>query len=201
MDASSSFEPLNTSITLFFTSCAVGALLIALFITSDELEITLEKAINLLKTILPPHAFFRRGPQIGPMVFMTDDSSAERNALELCWPQETRLLCTFHVLQAFWRWLYDSKHYINKENRTIIMEKMKKILYASSISEMETNYNEFKQSFYCSYPLLKKHFEQLWERCHFWAQSFRSGLLIRGNHTNNYVERSFCTLKDIIFSR
>ena len=81
------------------------------------------------------------------------------------------------------------------------MEKMKKILYASSISEMETNYNEFKQSFYCSYPLLKKHFEQLWERCRFWAQSFHSGLLIRSNHTNNYVEQSFCTLKDIIFSR
>ena len=68
MDASASFEPLNTSITLFYISCAVGALPIALFVTSDELEITLEKAINLLKTILPPHAFFGRGPQIGPIV-------------------------------------------------------------------------------------------------------------------------------------
>jgi len=201
MDASASFEPLNTSITLFYTSCAVGALPIALFVTSDELEITLEKAINLLKTILPPHAFFGHGPQIGPMVFMTDDSSAERNALELCWPQGIRLLCTFHILQAFWRWLYDSKHHINKEDRTTIMEKMKRILYSSSISEMEMHYNEFKQRFYCSYPLLKKHFELLWERRHFWAHSFRSRLLIRGNNTNNYIERSFCTLKDIIFSR
>lgn len=201
MDASASFEPLNTSITLFYTSCAVGALPLALFITSDELEITLEKAINLLKTILPQHAFFGRGPTIGPMVFMTDDSSAERNALELCWPQGIRLLCTFHVLQAFWRWLYDSKHRINKEDRTIIMEKMKRILFTSSITEMEMHYNEFKQSFYSSYPLLKKHFELLWERRRFWAHSFRSGLLIRGNNTNNYVERSFCTLKDIIFSR
>ena len=103
MDALASFEPLNTSVTLFYTSCAVGALPLALFITSDELKITLEKAINLLKTILPSHAFFGRGSTIGPMVFMTDDSSAERNALELCWPQGIRLLCTFHVLQAFWR--------------------------------------------------------------------------------------------------
>lgn len=86
MDASSSFEPLNTSITLFYTSCLIGALPLGLFITSDELEITLEKAINLLKTILPPYAFFGRGPQAGPKVFLTDDSSAERNALELCWP-------------------------------------------------------------------------------------------------------------------
>jgi hypothetical protein len=87
MDASASFEPLNTSITLLYTSCAVGALPLGLFITSDELEITLEKALNLLKTILPQNAFFGRGPQVGPKIFITDDSSAERNALELCWPE------------------------------------------------------------------------------------------------------------------
>ncbi len=62
IDASAFFEPLNTSITLFYTSCAVGTLPIVLFITSDELEITLEKAINLLKTILLPHAFFGCDP-------------------------------------------------------------------------------------------------------------------------------------------
>src|SRR5207253_9625584 len=105
--------------------------------------------------ILPPCAFYRRGPEIGPVVFLTDDSSAERNALEICWPQGIRLLCTFHILQAFWRWLFDSKHHINKEDRITIMEKMKRILYASSISEMEAHYNEFKQSFYNPYPLLK----------------------------------------------
>jgi hypothetical protein len=46
MDASASFEPLNTSITLLYTSCAVGALPLGLFITSDESEIILEKAIS-----------------------------------------------------------------------------------------------------------------------------------------------------------
>ena len=48
MDASASFEPLNTSITLLYTSCAVGALPLGLFITSDESEITLEKAVSFL---------------------------------------------------------------------------------------------------------------------------------------------------------
>ena len=45
MDASASFDHLNTSITLLYTSCAAGALPLGLFITSDELEITLEKAV------------------------------------------------------------------------------------------------------------------------------------------------------------
>ena len=49
MNALSSFDPLNSSITLFYTSCTVGALPLGLFIILDELEITLEKAINLLK--------------------------------------------------------------------------------------------------------------------------------------------------------
>ncbi|CAG8629547.1 7118_t:CDS:2 [Rhizophagus irregularis] len=33
--------------------------------------------------------FFGHGPQVGPKVFLTDDSSAERNALELCWPEDS----------------------------------------------------------------------------------------------------------------
>ena len=48
MDASAAFDPLNTSITLLYTSCAVGALPLGVFFTSDELEITLEKAVIVI---------------------------------------------------------------------------------------------------------------------------------------------------------
>ncbi|CAG8836584.1 28514_t:CDS:2, partial [Gigaspora margarita] len=201
MDASASFEPLNTSVTLLYTSCSVGALPLGLCITSDESEVTLEKALNLLKTILPPYAFYGRSPQIGPTIFLTDNSDAERNALELCWPQAVRLLCTFHFLQSFWRWLYNAKHGINKSDRILIMSKMKKILYALDISEINLHYSEFKQNFYSYYPLLRRPVEILWEHRNFWALSFRSGLLIRGNHMNNYIERSFGLLKDVVFAR
>jgi len=53
------------------------------------------------------------------------------------------------------------KHHINKEDQIKIMKKIKEILYVSSISKMEIYYNEFKQNFYYTYPLLKKHFELL----------------------------------------
>jgi hypothetical protein len=81
------------------------------------------------------------------------------------------------------------------------MNMMKKILYSSSSSEMDSNYYEFARTFYYFYPLLRKHFESLWERRQCWALSYRVGLPTRGNNTNNYVERSFSILKDIIFSR
>ncbi|CAG8851293.1 45137_t:CDS:2, partial [Gigaspora margarita] len=44
MDTSASFDPLNISITLLYTSCAAGALPLELFLTSDKQEIMLEKA-------------------------------------------------------------------------------------------------------------------------------------------------------------
>src|SRR6266540_1311457 len=101
MDTSVTFKPLNTSIILFYTSCIVGALLLALFVTSDKLKITLEKAINLLKTILLPYAFFGYSPQVRSIVFITDNSNAKCNALELYWSNSIHLLYTFHILQAF----------------------------------------------------------------------------------------------------
>ncbi|CAB4441375.1 unnamed protein product [Rhizophagus irregularis] len=78
---------------------------------------------------------------------------------------------------------------------------MKEILYAPSDLEMHKYYCEFKQRFYGQYPQLHKHFELMWERRSIWALSFRSELHIRGNNTNNYIERSFGIIKDIVFAR
>ena len=106
-------------------------------------------------------AFYGRGPEVGPAVFITDDSNAERNALQLCWPNGIRLICTFYIFQAFWRWNHDSKHHIKKEDQVSIIGKMKKILYAQSELKMNSYYCEFKQDFYHSYPQLQRHFELL----------------------------------------
>ncbi|CAG8706209.1 665_t:CDS:2, partial [Funneliformis caledonium] len=153
VNASASFEPLNTLITLLYTSCAVGALPFRLFIMLDELEVTLERAMIQVWREMP--------------------------------------------------WSYVTKRDLPfiKEDRASIMVKMKKIIYAASSVEMDTCYYEFKQEFYHTYPQLQKHFELLWKRQNFWALSYHIGLPIRGNNTNNYVERSFGILKDIVFAR
>ncbi|CAG8821043.1 30760_t:CDS:2, partial [Gigaspora margarita] len=46
IDASMSFDPLNTSSTLLYTSCAAGTLPFGLFLTSDEQEFIIEKAVQ-----------------------------------------------------------------------------------------------------------------------------------------------------------
>ncbi len=36
--------------------------------------------------ILLQNAFYEHDPQVSLIVFLTDNSSAEQNALEFCWP-------------------------------------------------------------------------------------------------------------------
>ncbi|GET02902.1 transposable element Tc1 transposase [Rhizophagus clarus] len=161
--------------------CTVGTLPLRLFIISDELEITLERVLNLLKMILLSNVFYGCEPQVRPIVFLTDDLSAERNTLKLCWSQGICLLYIFYVLQAFWRWLHDLKHCIKKEDRLFIISKIKEILYSSLFSEKNMHYSKFKEKFYCSYLLLQKHFELLWKHRQSWALSFRTLFLLELN--------------------
>ncbi|CAG8667318.1 39344_t:CDS:2 [Gigaspora margarita] len=66
---------------------------------------------------------------------------------------------------------------------------------------MDMHYEDFKRKYYYKYLQLKKHVEHLWEHQQFWALSFHLELPLRGNNTNNYVERGFGIMTDIIFTR
>ncbi|CAG8477470.1 14558_t:CDS:2 [Gigaspora margarita] len=201
VDASSSFDLLNTSLTLLYTSCAVGALPLGIILTSDESEDTLKSAFNLLKTILPTKAFYNRGPEIGPCIIITDDSNAERNALRHCWSNTKTLLCIFHILQAFWRWLWNANNHIHKDDRLSIIEHMKSMVYASTGAELVFSFENLQRQYFIKYPNLATYITRSWNRRQDWALFFRIGLPTHGNHTNNYVEKSFGLLKDIVFRR
>jgi len=60
---------------------------------------------------------------------MTDDSAAEKNALSKLWPKAKQFLCHFHMCQAEWRWLHDSKNGINLNNRLPLMKLFQSVCY------------------------------------------------------------------------
>ncbi|CAG8749817.1 21072_t:CDS:2 [Gigaspora margarita] len=120
-NASAAFDWLNISIALLYTNCVAEALLLGIFLTSDESEVTNKNALNLLKEILPDNSFYGCESQLGSAVIITDNSYAKHNALLLCWPSSIRLLCIFHVLQLICQWLYDSKYKILKDDCALIM--------------------------------------------------------------------------------
>ena len=105
MDTTSSCDSENHYVTFLLTPCEAGAMPLAVFITSGQRQADYETTFNLLKQTVGGNLF---GGQYYPKVFITDDSSAEQNAMKSAFPESGSKLCLFHVAQAAWRWLWNS---------------------------------------------------------------------------------------------
>lgn len=131
VDGSGGMDRHGCRIFLVVTRSSTGGLPLGVLITTSESKVILTEGFQLLKDMHPSYAFFGRG-KCGPRVFMTDDSEAERKALHLTYKDSTLLLCTFHILQAMWRFFWDGKHKITKEHRPQLLKMVKRLLYCNS---------------------------------------------------------------------
>ena len=98
MDASGSHDRHNNPVYFMCTHHPSGALPLAVWVTSSQSETTLKCCLNNLISVLPKHVFGGKGPGVGPSVFLTDDDTAQRNALRAYWCSSVLLLCIFHFL-------------------------------------------------------------------------------------------------------
>ncbi|XP_062503901.1 uncharacterized protein LOC134180732 [Corticium candelabrum] len=202
IDATSSLDRYNSSVFIMSTSTPTSGIPLGVIVTSDEQATTIHRGLELLGEVLPEEAFNGKGVKHGPTIVMTDDSHTEREALHNFWPTANLLLCTFHFLQRRWTWLYDSKNHIFKNDRTILIEKVKKLVYTNTETELQKHYNSFLQSPEVKkYPKFYSHMQSLWARRREWAHCYCRTILIGGNHTNNYAEAGMRILKELIFSR
>lgn len=152
-------------------------------------------AFKLLKTHFPTGF----GGSGAPKTFMTDDSCAERNALKSVFPQTSLILCTFHVCQAVWRWLWDGKNKVDIKDRKKLMLEFRSILYAQTEEESKEFFGTLCVG--CKYSNFVNYLKNLWERKNEWCHFYRQSLCTRGHNTNNFVEASIRVLKDIILER
>ena len=200
-DSTASLDRFNTSVFIISTSTTASGVPLAVILTSDEREQTIYAAFELVKQILTTSAFFGRGPDCGPQIFMIDDSISERSAIERAWPNAQVLLCTFHFLQRRWTWLYDGKNKIGKNERLTFIKKIQNMVYGQTESAIESYYNELlKLPEATKYKHFIEHVRSVWDKRHAWAHCYRVNLPTRGNHTNNYAEAGIRILKEIIFS-
>ena len=133
---------------------------IGIIITSDEREETLRKVFALLKSILPDDSFYNSS--LGPSVIMTDNCDELHQSLSYNWPDATLLLCTSHILQQVWRWLYKSCHGIGKNYRVIMVKLFRKLVYAKDIEDYVSTYTVLFESIITSkYSLCAKYFEDM----------------------------------------
>jgi hypothetical protein len=105
VDSSGIMHVLNCRVFTFLTASVAGALPLGILIVSSESEEVLSYGLNVWKSLMPPRAFYGGGAEKGPKIAVTDDCQSERNSLRTAFPGIILLLCLFHVLQAFWRYV------------------------------------------------------------------------------------------------
>ncbi|KAK3910094.1 putative transposase for insertion sequence element [Frankliniella fusca] len=201
IDASGNMDGCNARVFNIFTHSVAGGLPLGILITFCEDETVITAAMDLWKTVIPDKAFYGRGVK-GPKIVMTDDSKAERNSLQVCFPDAVLLLCIFHVLQAMWRYIWDSKHEVPFQEKSELYLIFHRILYAPNTEVFEELYSEAeKNELFLKNNIVKSHIIGLKDRANEWALSPIQDLLSRNNDTNNIVEASFRVLIDRILGR
>ena len=200
VDSSGNMDRQDCRVFLFLTHSPGGALPLGVVITSSESESTLTAAFTLLKGLIGAEAFFSRAD--GPQVFLTDDCAALRNALHSVWSKAHVLLCFFHLLQALWRWLWDTRHQIGKDDRPHLLRLFKAMMYAEDEEELTDRCAAITTDpISVRYPQFVAHINSILSRRAEWSLVDRLNLSIRGNNTTAYCEAGMRVLKDKIFHR
>ena len=123
------------------------------------------------------------------MIFMTDDSDAERNALAKAWAGAILLLCIFHVLQAQWTWLWKSRHGIHPNHKAHLLNLFRNVLFADNEEDLSKREEEmFNDSVMLSYPQYRAHLDQdTFPKIEAWSLAKRASHPTTCNNTNNLV--------------
>lgn len=81
--------------------------------------------------------FYYASGSNGPQVFMVDDCRAEQAAIESIYPSAAINLCTFHILHACWRWLWEGKHNVTALDRKECYECFQRLVYMTNPTRLE----------------------------------------------------------------
>jgi len=202
LDSSGNMDRHCNRVFLLMTHSNAGGIPLGIGITTSEREDCITAMLQLLKEVCPTTGFYGRQPQNGPAVVMTDDSTSERNAIRNVWPQAMVLLCTFHVLQACWRWLWNARNDISRHDRPQLLNVLRGLVNAVTEAECQSKYSEFQVSALSQeYPQFAEYLAALWDRRKEFCLAFRKALPVRGVNTNNFVESGMRILKENVFER
>lgn len=188
IDSTSACDAEQHSITFIMAPCAAGAVPLSIIITKGQTSKAYIAGFQLLQKVA--------NNKFHPKIILTDNSAAEITALNTVFPFSTTLLCIFHVLQAVWRWLWNSKHGIPLEERQSLMKYFRDILYSNTEEEAIRSFN--RDNF--GHQNWSQYVQEYWNIREKWCLAWRNESS-RGHHTNNFCEVSVRLFKDNILSR
>lgn len=167
VDSTASCDANNHVLTFFSTSTTAGALPLGVVITDCTSTASYTAGFTSLKSIIPAQSF--SGPTY-PSVFLTDDSDAERTALQSCWPNADLKLCLFHVPQAVWHWIWAEPHVISKDDRQVLMAEFRRVVYSSTKMDATVAYDEAPNlDTAAEYPNYQAYLGSWWQQRQLWC--------------------------------
>src|SRR6218665_1172580 len=106
-----------------------------------------------------------------------------------------------HVQQSDWRWLWDAKHNILKQDWKLLMHSFQQLVHATNVSDVSNAYvQEIGSSLWGKYPQWTQYMVSYWERRQLWCMAWRDSTML-GHNTNNYCESTIRLYKDIVLGR
>lgn len=199
VDASGGVDKQRHRIYFLATPCVAGSLPLGIIITNSEKGEVFQEALQCFNNLLPAFAFYNKK---FPEIFLTDNDLKEISAIEKVFPASKTLLCQFHMLKAFWSWLCDTKHSIQKDHRQEMYFHFKRLLYSEDIEKAKENLKLLvDRALFYSYHNLVCHITEMMKIKEKWMKHYRVNLPLRGSNTTNYVEVLFKVLKDSVLER
>ena len=123
-------------------------------------------------------------------------------AIKAYFPATIPLLCTFHVLQATWRWMWDTKHGIPQNDRPEMFNLVKQLMYCTTAEAFEDIYTSGIGSAVMERQVaFQSYVTALYVRKEIWALTYRDTRLALGNNTNNFCEAALRMLKENVLNR
>ncbi|XP_065918696.1 uncharacterized protein [Dysidea avara] len=139
-------------------------------------------------------------PSWCPQFFMTDKSTQELGAVKDIHPNCVRLVCDFHTLQAFERWVNNSHHGVSPEVKQSAKKAFKELMYSRTEEDHEKALVKITtSSWYKDNEKLQTYLQNEWLSCKpLWCHVFRQKFHGEVN-TNNYTESFNNVLKNHYF--
>ncbi|KAI4810224.1 hypothetical protein KUCAC02_019065 [Chaenocephalus aceratus] len=144
IDSSGNMDRENCRVFLLLTHSCAGGLPLGILLCQSEDEQTIAQGLEQLRQVVGEKGFAGRGHE-WPQLVITDDCRAERGALGKAFPKATLLLCSFHLLQAVWRWLWSKESGVTHGDRPALFAIVKEMLYCQEIGSVDRLYSEARR--------------------------------------------------------
>ncbi|KAM7313218.1 uncharacterized protein ISCGN_003099 [Ixodes scapularis] len=180
-----------STLTTFLAATGAGAIPLAVVLHGPRGMESYATAFGLLKRSYP--LCFGGAP--APRAFVTSPSSAEKEALNTCWPGVSQLLYPLDVVQAEWDWLSAAGNEVGQEERLDLMAAFQKVMYAESEEELEAATTDLRLRTHQGYV---EHVNALLEQKTEWVLLFRHDHVVGDDDTHDFAEASVRILRDLL---